>query len=114
MVLLASTLFLFGSNNVTLLYSVANGTDPKPVRLDQLAPDLAMVNLSSHKIKWRELHKDPTPLGEGKKALFPLERNLFSTAPPSLLILISVHNLSSFRRLCNSVQGHLARRTGRH
>ena len=49
---------------------VRSGSDevdePKPVRLDRIAPDLAMVHLDRHKIKWEDLQKEEgKPMGEG-------------------------------------------------
>jgi len=37
----------------------------KPVRLDHIAPDLAMVHLDRHKIKWSDLEMEPQTIGEG-------------------------------------------------
>jgi hypothetical protein len=34
--------------------------EPKPVRLDRIAPDLAMVHLDRHKIKWSDLEREET------------------------------------------------------
>jgi hypothetical protein len=43
--------------------------EPKPVRLDRIAPDLAMVHLDRHKIKWEDLHKnEDKPMAEGTLA----------------------------------------------
>jgi len=46
-----------------------NGEDRRPVRLDKLAPDLAMVNLGGHKLKIQDLQKEETPIGEGGFAI---------------------------------------------
>jgi hypothetical protein len=70
-----------------------SGGDPKPVRLDHIAPDLAMVHLDRHRIDWADLVKsdsDNKPMAEGK---------LFS--PPRALALSSRH--SSHSRLGRSL-----------
>lgn len=53
------------SASLSLNHPVGSNGEPKPIRLDLLAPDLAMVHLSSHKIKKSDLRKEPVPLGEG-------------------------------------------------
>jgi hypothetical protein len=59
-------------------FAGAENAEPKPVRLDLLAPDLAMVHLGSHKIKMRDLHKDEVPIGEGMETL-PLPPSAYVT-----------------------------------
>jgi len=44
----------------------------RPVRLDKLAPDLAMLNLSSHKLRNGDLQKEGKPIGEGLSLSLPL------------------------------------------
>ncbi len=66
-----------------------SGGDPKPVRLDHIAPDLAMVHLDRHRIDWADLIKsdgDNKPMAEGK---------LFFPLPPPALALSSRHSSHS-------------------
>lgn len=82
--------------NQTILFCPVNGVngrgDPKPVRLDHIAPDLAMVHLDQHKIKWSDLDKqDATPLGEGKGSVVYLHEWLNHP----ILVLMQVDTLLS-------------------
>jgi len=76
------------------------------VRLDKLAPDLAMVNLGGHKLKIQDLQKEETPIGEGGSILpfiFWIGSLLEKTNPTPSLPVFACN-----RRLCYCVQRHLA------
>lgn len=76
----------YGGNFLALLYvhtsstvgaGLVGGGRPKPVRLDHIAPDLAMVHLDQHKLEWSDLEKEEEPVAEGARLLFHCFFRLF-------------------------------------